>query len=106
VVYNAADTSELLGAYEIAYDDGLVVSVPIRYAWNILEQDWTAHVPELNYCYAADARLSDRGNWFAYEWTNPRLGHSIKEVRLRSFLRSNPITLQKIEVLAKRPVRP
>jgi hypothetical protein len=102
VIYNAADTAELIGAYEVVYADGLIVSVPVRYAWNILARNWPAESGRRDYCCEAEARASDGGTVFAYEWPNPRLGRVIKEVRLRSFVESNPVTLEKIEVLSKR----
>jgi hypothetical protein len=102
VIYNAADTAELIGAYEVVYADELVVSVPVRYAWNILARNWPAESGRREYCYEAEARASDGGTVFAYEWPNPRLGRVIKEVRLRSFVESNLVTLEKIEVLSKR----
>ena len=41
MIYNFDDTAELLGWYEIVYDDGFIITIPIRYGVNIL--DWNVH---------------------------------------------------------------
>ena len=102
MIHNAADTADLIGVYQIVYKDGLVESVPLRYAWNILDRTWPRTVKETVYCYAADARTSAGGALFAYEWPNSRRGVMIKEVRLQSLVESNPITLESIEIVGKR----
>jgi hypothetical protein len=38
--WNFADTAELVGWYEVTYEDGLAETVPIRYGVNILEEGW------------------------------------------------------------------
>src|SRR5882757_8450771 len=87
-IYNFDDTADMLGWYEVVYEDGFIETVPIRYGFNILEWNaWNDH-KEKSYCYAADpvSCASDPNqplHFFAYEWTNPRLGRVIKEVRLR-----------------------
>lgn len=87
-IYNFDDTADMLGWYEIVYEDGFVETVPIRYGFNILEWNvWNDHKGK-SYCYAADSVScsSDPSHplhFFAYEWVNPRPGRVIKEVRLR-----------------------
>jgi hypothetical protein len=89
------DTADLLGWYEITYEDGFKSIVPIQYGVNILEYDQTlrlkAEKPEpvsTFYCYNADPVncSSDPENqpvyFYAYEWLNPRFGKVIKEVTL------------------------
>ncbi|HXK60304.1 MAG TPA: beta-N-acetylhexosaminidase [Acidobacteriota bacterium] len=49
MIYNFADTSELLGWYEVEYEDGFVITVPVRYGVNIASFD-AASAP-----YRADA---------------------------------------------------
>jgi hypothetical protein len=39
-IFNFDDTADLLGHYEVLYEDGLVETVPIRYGVNILERTW------------------------------------------------------------------
>ncbi len=92
LIHNFPDAADLLGWYEVTYDDGLVVNVPIRYGVNILEWDWARRIGEgERYCYGADAidvsaNPEDRVTFYAYEWTNPRFGKVIKEVRLKGSL--------------------
>jgi hypothetical protein len=85
-VYNPPDTADLLGFYEVLYEDGLSESVPIRYQVNILEWDWNARKKPGAYCYQGEAvefGAAGKATFFAYEWVNPRFGKAIKEVRLR-----------------------
>jgi hypothetical protein len=85
-VYNPPDTADLLGFYEVLYEDGLIETIPIRYQVNILEWDWSAHMKPGTYCYMAESVELGAGReaaFFAYEWVNPRFGKAIKEVRLR-----------------------
>lgn len=82
-VYNFADTADLLGWYEVIYEDGLVTTVPIRYGDNILEWNWRGAGGR--YCYRADpVVLRDGVTLFAYEWVNPRFGKAVKEVYLKT----------------------
>ncbi|MCK4922735.1 MAG: beta-N-acetylhexosaminidase [Bacteroidales bacterium] len=93
------DTADLLGYYEILYEDGFKVIVPIQYGVNILE--WNpggensldkrvgrTGSPQNAYCYEADpvsCSSNEKDNpitFFAYEWVNPRFGKIIKEVSL------------------------
>jgi hypothetical protein len=87
-VYNPEDTADLLGWYEVVYEDSLVLTVPLRYRVNLLEWNWDQAKNPGNYCYGADlvSCEKDGGNpitFFAFEWPNPRPGKAIKEVRLR-----------------------
>jgi hypothetical protein len=86
--YNPADTAELLGWYEVVYDDGLLETLPIRYGVNVLEWDWRQRRKPGSYCYGADPVDVGRPGeepitFFALEWVNPRFGKVVKEVRLR-----------------------
>ncbi len=88
LIYDPDDTADLLGWYEIVYADGFVATIPIRYGVNIQEWNWAARTSASDYCYGADAvALGGVGNkaitFFAYEWTNPRLGQTIASVRLK-----------------------
>jgi hypothetical protein len=77
--FDTQDSADLLGWYEIEYEDGLITTVPLRYRWNILDLKNEAGAV----AYRAD--LVDRGEgakFYAFEWTNPRLGKVIKEIRL------------------------
>jgi len=93
------DTADLLGWYEIVYDDGFRITVPIQYGVNILE--WNPYgenrldkmegetgAPQNMYCYEADPVICSSNTkdnpitFFALEWVNPRFGKVIKEVNL------------------------
>lgn len=87
LIYNVDDTADLLGHYEVLYEDNLKISIPIRYRVNILQWQWGKSPVDGYYCYGADAvdisRAEDSScSFFAYEWVNPRFGKAIKEVRL------------------------
>lgn len=102
-IWNFPDTAELLGQYEVEYTDGSVVTIPLRYGVNILEEDWLGKPAPESLAY--EARVEPQaGNKaaFAYEWINPRLGVVIREVRLRSFAPDNPITLSHVTIVPKR----
>ena len=96
---NFFDTSDLLGWYEIVYEDGFKAIVPIQYGVNILEwnpggensldrMEGKTGSPQNAYCYLADpiqCSSNEKDNpitFFAYEWVNPRFGKIIKEVSL------------------------
>jgi Glycosyl hydrolase family 20, domain 2/Glycosyl hydrolase family 20, catalytic domain len=88
LLWDQQDTADLLGWYEVVYQDGFVTTIPVRYGVNILEWNWNERISEDDYCYNADpvaigARAKDQVTFFAYEWTNPRLGKVIQEIRLR-----------------------
>jgi hypothetical protein len=99
-ISNTFDSADLLGWYEIVYEDGFREIVPIQYGVNILE--WNAGedknldkregdtgAPQNAYCYQADAIncSSDSTNpitFFSFEWVNKRFGKTIKEVNLHA----------------------
>ncbi len=88
LIWDQEDTADLLGWYEIVYEDGFVTTISIRYGVNILEWNWDQRVSYNDYCYGADAVTvgaeSTNGiTFFALEWINPRLGKVIQEVRLK-----------------------
>jgi hypothetical protein len=88
LIWDQQDTADLLGWYEVVYEDGFVTTIPIRYGVNILEWNWDERVSARDYCYNADAvavgsRAPDRVTFFAYEWINPRLGKVVQEIRLK-----------------------
>ena len=88
LIWDQPDTSDLLGWYEVVYDDGFVSVIPIRYGVNILEWNWDERISARDYCYNADAveienHATNRVTFFAYEWINPRLGKVVQEIRLR-----------------------
>ena len=88
VIWDMDDTADLLGWYEVVYEDGFVATIPIRYGINILEWNWGSGAAPNAYCYGADVvdvggTAGDRITFFAFEWPNPRLGKVIREVRLK-----------------------
>jgi hypothetical protein len=92
------DTPDLLGWYEIIYEDGYKETVPVQYGVNILEWNpggekslnldaGNTGSPQKIYCYDADpidcSASKDRPiTFFAFEWTNKRFGKKIKQVDL------------------------
>ena len=91
LIWDQQDTADLLGWYEVVYEDGFVVSIPIRYGVHLLEWDWQQRAggPGSNsatYCYQADAVPLGTDEhpvtFFAFEWPNPRIGKVIRELRL------------------------
>jgi hypothetical protein len=88
LIWDQQNTADLLGWYEVVYEDGFVTTIPIRYGVNICEWNWDERVSVNDYCYGADAlavgrEVKDRVTFFAYEWINPRLGKVIREIRLK-----------------------
>ena len=98
-IYNTFDTADLLGWYEVVYEDGYKEFIPIQYGVNILEwnpggdksldlAEGDTGSPQTAYCYEADVIdcSSDMTNnpirFYAYEWVNKRYGKKIKEVNL------------------------
>ena len=96
---NFFDSADLLGWYEIIYEDGLKEIIPIQYGVNILEwnpggeksldtREGDTGSPQQAYCYEADpvACSADMKNnpvtFFAFEWVNKRFGKVIREVNL------------------------
>ena len=106
IIYNFSETAELLGWYEIVYEDGFVETVPVRYGLNILDWQWRKRItgnekPRIkynqnNYAYQASAvecsgEKSKPVTFFAFEWENTRPGKQIKEINLKpvKYNRSN-----------------
>ncbi len=109
------DSADLLGWYEIVYDDGFKAIVPVQYGVNILEWnpgvenrleegEWAGSSQNI-YCYEADpvSCTSDiKGDpitFFAFEWVNPRFGKIIREVNLHG-----TINYQSLRPVHKKPV--
>jgi len=93
------DSADLLGWYEIVYEDGFKTIIPIQYGVNILEwnpggenrldkMEGETGAPQNIYCYEADpincssSIIGSPITFYAYEWVNPRFGKKIKEVNL------------------------
>ncbi len=74
--YNIFDSSELLGWYEVVYEDGYIETIPIRYAVNIREYSSKEN------CYFSDAIEIGGKVFYAYEWENKRHGEKIKTINL------------------------
>jgi hypothetical protein len=92
LIWDFDDSADLLGWYEVVYEDGLPEVIPIRYGINILEWNWGGLPPSGKYCYGADLVKCGQSQdnpitFFAFEWTSPRLGKVIKEVRLKGSTR-------------------
>jgi hypothetical protein len=83
LIFDQEDTADLLGWYEVAYEDGFATTIPIRYGVNIQEWNWAQRTSERDYCYGADAVPMGSATFFAYEWTNARPGKVIRDVRLK-----------------------
>jgi hypothetical protein len=124
LIYNFDDVADLLGWYEIVYEDGYVHTIPLRYKVNILDWNRGRKGGESATCYGADAVKVGAGpgapvTFYALEWQNVRLGKAIREVRLRTpteFRRSgdtvappNAVILGAVSIVKKRsfpdPVR-
>lgn len=99
IICNFEETAELLGWYEIIYEDGFVETIPIRYGLNILDWRWRKRIidnekskvknSQNTYAYQASAvecsrEKSDPVTFFAFEWQNTRFGKQIKEINLKS----------------------
>jgi len=96
---NFFDSADLLGWYEIVYEDGYKEIVPVQYGVNILEwnpggeksldtREGDTGSPQSAYCYMSDPVIcspdgqKDPVTFFAFEWVNTRFGKVIKEVNL------------------------
>ncbi len=96
---NFFDTPDLIGWYEVVYEDGFKAIVPVQYGINILEwnpgavnridkREGRTGSAQNAYCYKGDpiSCSSDETKnpitFFAYEWVNPRFGKKIKEVNI------------------------
>jgi hypothetical protein len=125
LIWDQPDTADLLGWYEVIYEDGFVTTIPIRYGVNILEWGWDRRVSANDYCYGADAvavsdQAGNRISFFAYEWINPRRGKVVREIRLKGttgfrggsgdfnndwgpVIAGNAVILAALSVVRKRP---
>jgi hypothetical protein len=86
------DSADLLGWYEVVYEDGYKEIIPVQYAVNIL--CWRFDPPrktgrgDPEFCYAAtpvNCSVDMKNNpvtFYSYEWVNKRYGKVIKEVNL------------------------
>ncbi len=88
VIWDESDSADLLGWYEVVYEDALPEIIPIRYGVNILEWNWSKGQPPTTYCHAVDELVCGHTSngpitFFAFEWINLRLGKVVEEVRLR-----------------------
>jgi len=98
-IYNTFDTSDLLGWYEVVYEDDYREIIPIQYGTNILEwnpggeksldrAEGDTGSAQSAYCYAADNvecssdMDKDPIHFYAYEWVNKRYGKKIVEINL------------------------
>jgi hypothetical protein len=103
------DSADLLGWYEIVYEDGFKDIIPIQYGVNILEwnpggesrldkREGDTGAAQNMYCYQADPVVCSSGTnenpitFFAYEWVNKRFGKKIKEVNLRGTVNYQALT--------------
>jgi hypothetical protein len=124
VIWDMNDSADLLGWYEVVYEDGFVTTIPIRYGVNLLEWNWRPGSDPETYCYEGDpivlgGRSEAPVTFFAYEWVNPRLGKVITEVRLKGtvgfrgavpefedfygpVIQSNAVILRALSVVRKR----
>jgi hypothetical protein len=92
LIWDFDDSADLLGWYEVVYEDGFPEVLPIRYGVNILEWNWARQKSAKTYCYGADVLSCgcDPKNpitLFAFEWNSTRLGKIIREVRLKGTTR-------------------
>ena len=97
-IFNTFDTADLLGWYEVVYEDGYKEILPIQYGVNILEwnpggeksldpAEGDTGSPQLAYCYEADVvecstDADEPIRFFAYEWETKRYGKKIKEINM------------------------
>jgi hypothetical protein len=99
MIYDFDDSAELLGWYEVLYEDGFIVNIPIRYGVNILDWRWQerlvknekekAKYSQNKYAYNATAVECSNEKlrpmtFFAFEWENARYGKKIKSINLKS----------------------
>jgi Glycosyl hydrolase family 20, domain 2/Glycosyl hydrolase family 20, catalytic domain len=118
--HDFADTADLLGWYEVVYEDGYIITAPVRSEVNILEWNRDSRPNQAAYAFETSPVEIGTGagrpvTFYAWEWTNPRLGKVIREVRLKGtsgFRRfdgtpiSNGIILAGISYVPKRQVKP
>jgi hypothetical protein len=87
LLWDVFDSADVLGWFEVRYEDGYTETIPIRYGVNIAEWDWQSRKTDREYCYGADPMtVSGEGaksiTMFVYEWQNPRPGKVVSELRL------------------------
>ncbi len=113
IIHNFNETSELLGWYEIVYEDGYFETVPLRYGINILDKDWRNRIEQKTppkvkasqsqYAYQARAiPVENEGTFFSFEWLNPRPGIMIKEINLKQKTAENHILLHTVSLTQKK----
>jgi hypothetical protein len=98
-IWNFADTAELVGWYEVVFQDGMSASVPLRYGVNILEPKPPSGK---NVAYYSEAVDCGEATLYAYEWINPRFGQPVREVRLRQAKKDNPVWLAAMGAVHRR----
>jgi hypothetical protein len=93
------DSADLLGWYEIIFEDGFKTIVPVQYGVNILEwnpgaeerldkREGETGSPQNMYCYQGDPvscstnMIRNPITFYAYEWVNPRFGKKILEINM------------------------
>jgi len=99
MIFNFDDSAELLGWYEVLYEDGFVETIPVRYGVNILDWRWQQRIAsnekerakysQNKYAYDATAVACSRDRqkpvmFFAYEWENSRYGKKIRAITMKS----------------------
>jgi hypothetical protein len=87
LLWDVFDSADVLGWYEVRYEDGYTETIPIRYGVDIAEWDWQSRKLDRDYCYGADpVTVSGEGarsiTMFACEWENPRPGKVVSQLRL------------------------
>lgn len=113
LIHNFDDTADLLGHYAVKYEDGYVITIPVRYGVNTLEVGWTAGARRDEYVYLADPiEVSPGRMFYAYEWPNPRLGKVIQSVTFKGSagfkpamggeLKDNAMLLQALTIVKPR----
>ncbi|MES2005603.1 MAG: beta-N-acetylhexosaminidase [Bacteroidota bacterium] len=100
---NNFDSPDMLGWYEVVYEDGYKETIPVQYGVNIMEWnpgsiqsldtlEGETGAPQKAYCYQADPVKSstdpkDSLTFFSFEWVNKRFGKKIREVNLYGTVR-------------------
>lgn len=87
LLWDVFDAADVLGWYEVGYEDGYTETIPIRYGVNIGEWNWQSRKLERSYCYEADPVIvGEEGarsiTLFVYEWENARPGKIVRQLRL------------------------
>jgi Glycosyl hydrolase family 20, domain 2/Glycosyl hydrolase family 20, catalytic domain len=87
LLWDVFDSADVLGWYEVVYEDGYAQTIPIRYGVDIGELTWQSRGADRDYCYGADPLIvskegAKRITMFACEWENARPGKAVSEIRL------------------------